>query len=278
MSKKLLSTLLSICCIIGTIQLTVFSENDEIIIKGVTTEKDYTYIDGVLNIVNPGNYVVSNKNKSVTQDSIVISTSTSDTTVTFDGLNIDTSMLDRPAFDIIGNGNVKIILEEKTCNKLISGKNCAGLQKTNKNSKLEISGKGELIATGGDFGAGIGGGKENSGDNIIIQDGTIIATGGIYGAGIGAGSKSGCKNIIILNGIIEAIGGYEGNGIGGCEKGQAKNIVITGGSIKSSGKKPFSDQPELQNYINPKILIGSPNGKDSVDRPYVIISSKRKVL
>jgi len=69
-------------------------------------------------------------------------------------------------------------------------------------------------------GSGIGGngtivvGPENSG-NIVIKGGNINATGGIYGAGIGGGDDTYFGNITISGGTVNATGGRQAAGIGG---------------------------------------------------------------
>ncbi len=71
-------------------------------------------------------------------------------------------------------------------NTLNSGYFRAGLEKSNTGS-LTITDanddSGSLTATGGRYGAGIGGGSQGNGSNITISGGTVTATGGEYGAG-----------------------------------------------------------------------------------------------
>ena len=97
-----------------------------------------------------------------------------------------------------GGGDATIELDGD--NKLKSGSCKAGLEKDDEMSEdgETISGTltikddkgkdGSLTAEGGDDGAGIGGGKESTGSNIIIRGGTIKAVGGAGAAGIGDGA------------------------------------------------------------------------------------------
>ena len=105
-------------------------------------------------------------------------------------------------------------------------------------------GDGSLVATGSDYGAGIGGNVGKCG-NIKIESGTITATGGQYGAGIGSGYpliiSSSCGDITISGGIITATGGDEAAGIGsgnggngGLRGSSCGNITISGGTITSA--------------------------------------------
>ena len=94
-----------------------------------------------------------------------------------------------------------------------------------------------MTATGGDEGAGIGGGYYGNGENIKITDGTVNATGGWGGAGIGGGSYDGCsgKNITIKGGTVTATGGDKGAGIGGGINGSGEDITINGGTVTADG-------------------------------------------
>ena len=87
---------------------------------------------------------------------------------------------------------------------------------------------GKLIATGGNYGAGIGGGDSDNGSNITITGGDITATGGDCGAGIGGGFSAGGKNITIAGGKVTAIGGTNGAGIGGGLRKNGEKITVSG--------------------------------------------------
>ena len=91
---------------------------------------------------------------------------------------------------------------------------------------------GIVEATGGLFGAGIGGGINKAG-TVTITGGIVTAIGGERGAGIGGGS-GGAGTVTITGGIVIATGGYNGAGIGG-GSGGAGTVTITGGSISAKG-------------------------------------------
>ena len=103
---------------------------------------------------------------------------------------------------------------------------------------------GTIIAKGGDGGAGIGGGRNGSGEKLYFYSGKIEAKGGEAASGIG-GSFKGCgRDIYIYGGDISAKGGDGGAGIGGgCWKSlqdmdgdtAAYNINIYGGKINAHG-------------------------------------------
>ena len=144
----------------------------------------------------------------------------------------------KAALSVQGKGNVEIELDGK--NELKSGYDRAGLEKNTSDSTGTLTLKddnkdGSLKATGGDSGAGIGGGISGNGKNITITGGTVTAAGGDYGAGIGGGFRGNGENITITGGTVTAAGG-NGAGIGGGEEGDGKNITITGGTVTAKGR------------------------------------------
>ena len=142
----------------------------------------------------------------------------------------------KAALSVQGKGSVEIELDGK--NELKSGYKRAGLEKTSEGTltlKDDKKKAGSLTATGGKFGAGIGGGNGGSGENITITGGTVTATGGYEGAGIGGGYSGSGENITITGGTVEATGGDFGAGIGGGDSGSSENITITGGTVTAKG-------------------------------------------
>ena len=140
------------------------------------------------------------------------------------------------ALSVQGKGSVEIELDGK--NELKSGYKRAGLEKTSEGTltlKDDKKKAGSLTATGGKFGAGIGGGNGGSGKNITITGGTVNAKGGLEGAGIGGGTGGSGENITINGGTVEANGGLFGAGIGGGLNGVGKNITINGGTVEATG-------------------------------------------
>ena len=134
-----------------------------------------------------------------------------------------------------GDGNVNLNVEGK--NTASSGSNRAGVEKNNKGN-LTIgseSGNGKLTANGGEYGAGIGGGDAQSGNDITITGGEIIANGGGYGAGIGGGWYGNGSDITISGGEVTANGGRFAAGIGGGWSGNGSDITISGGEVTANG-------------------------------------------
>ena len=158
-------------------------------------------------VKDEGDTVITGKSD---ENTVTIDTSGGDVDVTFDDLKIDVSGKaevdgsgDSPvdagkaAVTVQGDHDATIELDGK--NELKSGSYNAGLEKNGHESEGTLTIKddkgkdGSLTAEGGDGGgdnggAGIGGGTESTGSNIIIRGGTIEAVGGSSAAGIGDGA------------------------------------------------------------------------------------------
>ncbi len=97
---------------------------------------------------------------------------------------------------------------------------------------MVVSG-GEVSATGGRDGAGIGGGYDGCGGAVTISGGKVSATGGICGAGIGGGTGGFGGMMMVFGGTVVTTRGNNapcdiGYGHGG--PGSMTN-VFTGGSV-----------------------------------------------
>ena len=179
--------------------------------------------------------VISSRESTASRNTVTINAE-KDVEVTLKDLNIDGRSQNKAAVSVTGNGATTIELDGD--NKLKSGSAHAGLEhnKTDTSGELIIQDNnkdgGSLKATGGQFGAGIGGAGVNDAQ-VKITGGKITATGGEYGAGIGGGFK-GSGDVTISGGEINATGGYLGAGIGGGEKGSG-DVTISGGEITANG-------------------------------------------
>ncbi len=177
------------------------------------------------------------------ENTVTIDTSEGNVDVTFNDLNIDASSGNEAAVSVTGKGDTTIELDGD--NELQGGDRHAGLEHNQTvNSEGNVtSGKltiqddndnaGSLTATGGDFGAGIGGGSKNAGQ-VTITGGTITAIGtdaaGIGGGQGNVGSIAGNADIEISGGTIAAAGGDGAAGIGGGYYGDA-TVTITGDAV-----------------------------------------------
>ena len=178
--------------------------------------------------------VITQRNSSAeTSNTITINTSENATAnVTISNVNINasnnTGSESKAAVSTSGQGNVNIELDGT--NTLKSGREHAGLEKSG-DGKLTITdenGNGKLIATGGDYGAGIGGGSKGNGSDITITGGEVTATGGIGASGIGGGEQGNGSNITITGGEVTAAGGTTGAGIGGGLQKNGEKITVSG--------------------------------------------------
>ena len=148
--------------------------------------------------------------------------------VTLENVNIDTGKPGGAAITTSGEGNVNI--ELNGTNTVQSGYGHAGVEKKG-DGTLTITDEnkdGSLTATGGTWGAGIGGGAGGSGSNITISDGKVTATGGGAGAGIGGGCDGSGSGITIEGGEVTAQGDLSGAGIGGGLNGTGSDVTISG--------------------------------------------------
>ena len=142
--------------------------------------------------------------------------------VTLSSVNIDVRDKGKAAVSTTGEGNVSIELNGGST--LRSGYEHAGLEKNNGGS-LTIADEdknGKLTAWGGQQGAGIGGGLDGNGSDIIISGGEVSASGGKNGAGIGGGVDGKGEGITVSgNAQLKVRGGSvhgdygTGAGIGG---------------------------------------------------------------
>ena len=92
-------------------------------------------------------------------------------------------------------------------------------------------GSGTLEATGGNGGAGIGGGYKGAGGTVTINGGTVTATGDHGGAGVGGGDGGAGGAVTINGGTVTATSGGGGAGIGGGCEGAGGAVTINGGTV-----------------------------------------------
>ena len=158
-------------------------------------------------------------------------------TVTLNGLTNNSITGNNKHAGIECNGDATIILADGSTNTLKGRWEMPAIfipgDKT-----LTIRGGGELVAdNSGASGAGIGGGYQDNGGNIVIEGGNITAKGS-NGAGIGSGDNGkSCGTITISGGTITATGGGEAAGIGSGNNGACGVITISSGTVKATGGK-----------------------------------------
>ena len=110
---------------------------------------------------------------------------------------------------------------------------------------------GTIEATGGEHGAGIGGGRYRGFDpaytygHLTVYGGDVTAKGGDYGAGIGSGDELDSSDgfsgyVTIYGGNVKATGGLYSAGIGGGCYGGGTFLYIYGGTVKAWGSGYFA--------------------------------------
>lgn len=223
--KKLTASMIALVMSVS-LPMTTYAANWYLEDGSVTVNADnsgQTVTQGSTSTPDEAPVITQRGSSAETSNTITINASENATAnVTISDVNINTS--DAAVFTK-GKGNVNIELDGT--NTLKSGREHAGLEKSG-DGKLTITdenGNGKLIATGGQYGAGIGGGFYEGGKNITIAGGKVTANGGDYGAGIGGGQEGDGSNITITDGEVIAAGGTNGAGIGG------------GGGISGKGEK-----------------------------------------
>ena len=207
--------------------------------------------------VETGNTIAINAAENVTAN------------VTISDVNINISGESKAAVSTNGKGNVNIELDGT--NTLKSGREYAGLEK-NKDGKLTITDEnknGKLIATGGDYGAGIGGGSKGNGSNITITGGEVTAAGGTNGAGIGGGlRKNGEKITVSGDATLKVQGGpadrRDGAGAGIGNGGSHNGDYDSESFISVNGAET---EPDTSNLTTGKIEYYAPGADMTKDEP-----------
>ena len=194
----------------GSIQVTAKSDGKQYVTQ---TAKGFIDVEQTTETV-----ITQIDSSTATTNTVTINAESGATAkVTLDGVNIDTSVEKKAAVSTKGEGNVTIELDKS--NAVQSGTDYAGLEKNN-TGELTITDSngvdGSLDATGGDSGAGIGGGDYKGSSNITITGGDVTAQGGVSAAGIGAGRSGKCSNITIWGDAQVTAKGGSGGYIHGC--------------------------------------------------------------
>ena len=194
----------------------------------------WTYVLPTLTLTNAGPFTISGTNTTGQVCVFVASNVTS--TVTLSSLTLVTTNNNQCVFALESGANVSLFLAGT--NTLTSGNYRAGLE-VSAGRTLSITNApgddaGALTATGGDMGAGIGGGT------VTINGGTVTANGGVMGAGIGSGGYAGNDGgnggtVNISGGAVTATGGNWGAGIGGGDGDAGGTVNISGGTVTSTG-------------------------------------------
>ena len=180
--------------------------------------------------------------------------------VTLENVNIDTGTTDEAAITTSGQGNVNIELDGT--NTVQSGNTHAGVEKKG-DGTLTITDEnkdGSLTATGGNYGAGIGGGYEGSGKGITIEGGEVTAQGDTGGAGIGGGiSGTGSDVTISGDAQVKVQGGAAD------ERWKEGAAIGNGGTRTTDGNEVSPNTSDLT--VEGSIQIYEPGKNINTDTP-----------
>ncbi len=265
--KKIVSTLLALLLLAS------------LPVSALAAEWDISKGDITVNAGSGGQTVTQGGGAAVVDSAPVIMGSSTDNTltinaekdqtasVTLSGVNIDVSGKGKAAVSTTGEGNVSIELDGDSTLKI--GEKHAGLEKNN-GGRLTIADQdknGKLTAEGGLNGAGIGGGNQRDGSNIIITGGEIKATGGDYGAGIGGGLQGKGKDITVSGAAkLKVQGGVEddvdGAGAGIGDGGSRSE------SINDASPIPGAEvAPDISGLTTGRIEYYAPGADMEKDKP-----------
>ena len=237
--KKIMTRLLSLVLLGAFIPSFALAQewdlnNGNIIVNAVPgTEQTVSQAGSTPTVDN--NPVITSNGNSTSNTVTITAAENATANVTLENVSIDTGKTGGAAITASGEGNVNIELDGT--NRVQSGNTHAGVEKKD-NGTLTITDEnkdGSLTATGGNYGAGIGGGNGGSGSNIAIEGGKVKAIGGSHGAGIGGGFGGSGSNIAIEGGKVEASSVGGGAGIGGGSLGSGSNIAVSGGEVTAQG-------------------------------------------
>ena len=206
----------------------------------LTIIADGTYIIGMNNIgtttITDHIVVASGVTAVIILDGVSIDVSNTPATCAFDmtgavvsltllGENMLKSGETRAGLEVPAGAELKIIDAESDVSTILFNYNFQVFKRLRGDSSLDF-----LIATGGMWGAGIGGGGANrDGGSLTIIGGNVVATGGSDGAGIGGG-KSGASGNILLYGentfVTAKKGSTTASDIGAGTEGVIGNVFV----------------------------------------------------
>ena len=214
------------------------TEDEQALLTGTEVfESLFHFFNGMVNLLaeNGVSYLDKNGSKQTADNVTVVESST---TAWSDGwyvVNSNVTIDNR----VTVSGKVHLILADNASLTANGGINVAESNSFSVYAQSVGKNMGTLTATGGSYGAGIGGRNDDrngsSCGNITINGGSVKADGGEEAAGIGGGSFCSDGNITINGGNVTATGGEESAGIGGGRGGSGGKITINGGTVTATG-------------------------------------------
>lgn len=200
--------------------------------------KDYTVVTANTTTFENGKwYVVNTPSAQNLTNSNRITVSGTANLILCDGAKLTASQ----GIQVKQGNTLNIYAQSEGTGALIANgaDNCAGIggimDSGGAGGTVKIHG-GNITATGGDDGAGIGGGTGVAGGNVTIYGGSVTATGNGTAAGIGGASNGGNGGTFtIYGGSVIANGGSYSAGIGGAAGCDGGSVTIHGGTVTATG-------------------------------------------
>ena len=269
--KKIMTRLLSLVLLGAFIPSFVLADNWDLdkgsITVSATAESQTVSQAGGSPTVDHNPVITSSSGK--TNNTVTITAERNATAnVTLENVNIDTGTTDEAAITTSGEGNVNI--ELNGTNTVQSGNTHAGVEKKG-DGTLTITDEdkdGSLTATGGNYGAGIGGGYEGSGKGITIEGGEVTAQGDTGGAGIGGGiSGTGSDVTISGDAQVKVQGGAAD------ERWKEGAAIGNGGTRTTEGNEVSPNTSDLT--VEGSIQIYEPGKNINTDTPDKTIEGQK---
>ena len=183
---------------------------------------------------NAKNSVLQSKTLTPPENAVKV---TADTTAFEDGYTYlaDTTLSNNNRIEV--QGSATLLLNQGVTLTLSKGIHVG------QNNAIEIYGDGKLIAGAENYQAAIGGNNLEAYGAVTINGGEIEASGGNRGAGIGGGqqSRTNSGDITITGGKVTANGNNNAAGIGGGWAGSTGTITSTGGQVTANGGQSGSN-------------------------------------
>ena len=269
--KKIMTRLLSLVLLGTFIPSFVLADNWDLDKGDITvsaTVESQTVSQAGGNPTVDNNPVITSSSGTTNNTVTITAEKNATANVTLENVNIDTGTTDEAAITASGEGNVNI--ELNGTNTVQSGNTHAGVEKKG-DGTLTITDEdkdGSLTATGGNYGAGIGGGYEGSGKGITIEGGEVTAQGDTGGAGIGGGiSGTGSDVTISGDAQVKVQGGTAD------ERWKEGAAIGNGGTRTTEGNEVSPNTSDLT--VEGSIQIYEPGKNINTDTPYKTIEGQK---
>ncbi len=223
----------------------------DFVVTGEDIYNTVSFNGSVLSVISDTPVTIANKYREYPTRNTIHVGDGINADITLAGINIETFQSTRPPVYIedYSGSDVCITLADGTSNILKGDKNHAALQARGLEGTLKIYGNGSLTATGGENGAGIGGGNMTTVKDITVLGGNITATAGRYAAGIGSGNNGFIKNIQITGGVVTA-SSEDAQSLGnGCSDGKSGKGISCSLVISKNASVKLSDADEIETPI-----------------------------